>query len=51
MRFSENGKMVKDLRLKKGEAVVASRRVVREPPEKELLDPENNLTPDAKVVF
>ena len=51
VRFSENGKMVRDLRLKKGEAVVASRQYVREPPEKELLDSENNLTPAAIVVF
>jgi ubiquitin carboxyl-terminal hydrolase 34 len=44
IKFSENGKMVKDLRLKKGENIIASRRVLKEPPEKELLNEDLTLT-------
>ena len=51
VRFSENGKMVKDLRLKKGETLIANKRTTSELPEKLLLDSELNLTPDARVVF
>ena len=43
--------MVKDLRLKKGETLIVNRRYAPELNELPLLDPENNLTPEAKVVF
>jgi len=43
--------MVKDLRLKKGETLIANKRTTAELPETPLLDPETNLTPEAKVVF
>jgi ubiquitin carboxyl-terminal hydrolase 34 len=46
VKFSDNGKLIGDLRLKKGEVVIASRRIVRELPEKELLE-NNILTPGA----
>ena len=52
IKFSENGKMVRDLRLKKGENIVVSRRVTRDSPEKELLSEDNQtLTAEGKIVF
>jgi len=42
--------MIKDLRLKKGEALVVNKRQVRDPPEKELLI-NNEMSPEAKAVF
>jgi ubiquitin carboxyl-terminal hydrolase 34 len=52
IKFSENGKMIRDLRLKKGENIVASKRYTKEIAEKELLcDDNSTLTPEGKVVF
>jgi ubiquitin carboxyl-terminal hydrolase 34 len=43
--------MVKDLRLKKGETLIVNKRYTSELPEMQLLDAENNLTPETRVVF
>jgi ubiquitin carboxyl-terminal hydrolase 34 len=44
--------MVRDLRLKKGEHLVVSRRGTKELPEKELLTEDNSqLTPECRAVF
>ena len=52
IKFSENGKMVRDLRLKKGENLIASKRFVNELPEKELITEDGQqLTPEGKTVF
>lgn len=51
VKFTENGKMVKDLRLKKGETLIVNKRYAPELNELALLDAENNLTAEAKVVF
>lgn len=51
VRFTENGKMIKDLRLKKGESLIANKRYVSEPPERDLVDADGQLTPETRVVF
>ncbi|CAD8206139.1 unnamed protein product [Paramecium octaurelia] len=50
IKFTENGKMIKDLRLKKDEIIMVFKRQVKDAPETQLLDGEN-LSEQAKVVF
>jgi ubiquitin carboxyl-terminal hydrolase 34 len=51
LNFSENGKVIRDLRLKRGEVFVITRRPTRPIPEAELVDKKGNLLPDAQLVF
>lgn len=43
--------MIRDLRLKKGEHLIAFKKPTPQIPETELIDEDNNLTDAAKVVF
>ncbi|CAD8119650.1 unnamed protein product [Paramecium sonneborni] len=50
IKFTENGKMIKDLRLKKGEILMVFKKQVKEVKEMQLLDGDN-LSEQAKVAF
>ncbi|CAD8206268.1 unnamed protein product [Paramecium pentaurelia] len=50
IKFTENGKMIKDLRLKKDEIIMVFKKQVKDAPEVQLLDGDN-LSEQVKVVF
>ncbi|CAD8179644.1 unnamed protein product [Paramecium octaurelia] len=50
IKFTENGKMIKDLRLKKDEIIIVFKKQIKEVPEAQLLEGDN-LSEQAKVVF
>lgn len=47
LSFSENGKIIRDLRLKRGDVFTITKRPTKQIPEAELVDKKGNILPEA----